>query len=449
MKELDKSRSVAQSFVISLWQSGKLLPHDAQVTIVRFVLDWLNNVCHTDEKFSAACLIYPRNRLKQLWDQIEEADVESVPPQLRFLKEGVDFDTFAEKMGKMEDILAVDAKIVTRLGTSHEQIGDALKTIMRLAKHKPHVSDGGALSDFLAQLTGRRASTPAFQTPYTKLIRGDRDWCDQGKFEKTINFNGQTLRVFVINWGGSQKCPFQSQLDESYHGYDYGASDVVITNVDNGKILRFSNLLPHMIKHHHFFEGPLCFYRIEPQSITDVIGPLDPTKNYRLQTEKKMGWSLSSSGSGGTLEPPAEFLRSVKLSRHVIYITNEDNDGAVSEIVIHSIENEDINDVDDVEKLTLLGLTADDLPGGGEHVKLRRSIVKHRKYEDWLQNQPPAPEPAEDEEVPAAAVNRGRMGGGMTMIKFGPNGDPIVTKLDGDEGGGGEGGGAPPDCVIF
>jgi hypothetical protein len=402
----------------------------------------------TDEKFSTACLIYPPNRLKQLWKELEEVDGESVPPQLRFLKDALDYDTFAEKMGNMENILAVDTKIVTRLGTSHEQIGDALKTIMRLAMHKSHVSDGGALSDFLAQLTGRQAPALPFKTPYTKLIRGDRDWCDQGKYEKTINFNGQTLRVFVINWGGSQKCPFQSDSDESYHGYDYGASDVVITNVDNGKILRFSNLLPHMIKHHHFFEGLLCFYRVEPEAIIDVIGPLDPTKNYRLQSEKKVGWASSASGSGGTYEPPAKSLRSVKLSRHVVYVTKEDADGTASEIVIHP-ENKD-NTNDDAEKLTLLGLTADDLPGSDNYVELRRTIVKHRKYEDWLQNQPPPPAPPaeEDEEAPAA-VNRGRMGGGMTMIKFGPDGEPIVTKLDGEGGGEGQEGGAPPECVIF
>jgi len=382
-----------------------------------------------DEEFSATGFVRSAAQLQELWDSIDEAAGDPAATFVQ-IKRSMDFATFCSRMSDVRNILQRDAEMVAELATTHVQLADALKTIMRLAQYKPHVSDGGAMASALAQLLGGQApARPAFQTPFTKLIRGDNDWCDQGKFEKTIKFNGQTLCVFVINWGGSQKCPFQSDRDKSYHGYAYGASDVVITNLGNGKKLRYSNLLPHMIKHHHFFEGPLCFYRVEPQSIIDVIGPLDPSKSYRLESYTKVGWAMSSAGNTHTA--PTKFLRTVKLGRHEVFVLKEDKDSAPLEIKIIASGPEDA--ANDEAQLEPLGLAADDLPEGGGYVVLRRTAIKSRKYEDWLQDQPAAP-------ATEAAVHRGTMGGGASMIKFGPNGEHVVTKL----GEGGQGG----ECVL-
>lgn len=324
-------------------------------------------------------------------------------------------------MGDLNQIIAIDTILVNKLQTSHTQIGDALKTIMHLAMHEPHVYDGGALSAVVAQYLGKKHTGPKFQTPYAELLRYDDAWCDQGKYEKTIRFNGQTLRVFVVNWGGSQKCPFQSDSDTSYHGYDYGASDVVVTNIETDQTLCYSSLLPHMIKHHHFFEGPFCFYRLEPASIMAVIGQLDPEKNYRLQSYKKMGWAHIESGSSRPVEPPAESLEIIQLKRHIVFVTKQNDNGVATELTIHLSDGD--GDGDDTEKLKILDLMPTDLPKNG-YTKYDRALVKHHKYDEWLHDQPPPPLPVfsdSDEDGPP------QMGGGFTMIKFDADGKPIVS----------------------
>ncbi len=145
-------------------------------------------------------------------------------------------------------------------------------------------------------MLGSEGQTPEvkFETPYYKIIRGDPQWCDQGRFESTFEFNDQKLRVFVILWGGAQECPFKRKDDTSYHGYKYGARDVIVTNITTGKQLCYSTLLPHMIKHHAFFEGPMCVYRIDPAQVIDVIGKLEPGKSYRINSYKRNIWTETS-----------------------------------------------------------------------------------------------------------------------------------------------------------
>lgn len=117
--------------------------------------------------------------------------------------------------------------------------------------------------------------------------------------ERTFIFNGRRLCVFVVSWGGSKQCPFQSPEDKSYHGYDYGADDVVVTNVDTKETFVYSSLLPHMIKHHHFLEGWFCAYRPNIETLLSVIGPLEKGKCYQ---PKRIDETISASQGEQTKE---------------------------------------------------------------------------------------------------------------------------------------------------
>lgn len=234
-----------------------------------------------DEKFSRAMMMLPNS----VFDAIFEQSIKPILPA------DVDQKEAEQKLCNMESVVEHDRKIVEHSGATYAQLGDALKTVMRLAVHKSDVHDGGAVSRFLSQLVGGgETARPPFETPYEKLLICPSDWSDQGSFESTFSFNGHVLRVFVILWGGAQECPFQNHdEDKSYHGYRYGARDVVVTNLTTGSPpLVYSSLLPHMIKHHGFFEGPLCHYRVEPSRILEVLGPFEQNKSYRIMSTTEM-----------------------------------------------------------------------------------------------------------------------------------------------------------------
>lgn len=293
----------------------------------------------------------------------------------------VDLDGLTEKFCSMENIIAHDQKTVERLGTTTEQLGDALKTVARLAVHKADTHFGGALVYAMAQIMGGEApKPPEFKSQIQGNVRGRQEWCDQGRFESEFEFNGQHLLVFVILWGGSQRCPFQHPLDQSYHGYDYGARDVVVTNLDNGEVLRFSTLLPHMIKHRGFFEGPFCWYRVEPEQIIKVLGPMEPGKSYKIQSHMEM--KMRSTGSSGThshrdVKDLGNDVECVMLRHHNVYLNGD-------KLLIDPVDNTDsVTEQDHAAGLKKLGIEADDVREGW-HKTLSMQNTKVYHWSDWI-----------------------------------------------------------------
>jgi hypothetical protein len=94
---------------------------------------------------------------------------------------------------------------------------------------------------------------------------------------------------------GAQECPFQNkEKDEKYYGYDYGASDIKIKRLDGGDEIVFNTLLPHMIRHHSFFEGPGISHRLDPSKVIqffDLRAGIDYTPHYL----HRLKWRLNES----------------------------------------------------------------------------------------------------------------------------------------------------------
>lgn len=233
-----------------------------------------------DEKFSSAFMVVPPSRFDQLSPQL-------APPSKK--------DKLRPMVCDIERIIEDDRDIFKQLNVTHAQLGDALKTIARLAVHKADLYFAGQMAFVLAKLHNRPVDVPKFETAYQKILRYDKNWANQGMFESTFPFNGQTLRVFVILWGGAQICPFKNSENTFYHGYKYGARDVIVTNVQTGSFFQYSTLLPHMIKHHEFLESPMCFYRVNPTKVIEVIGKLETSKSYRVAKHKLDKWTLKFS----------------------------------------------------------------------------------------------------------------------------------------------------------
>lgn len=229
-----------------------------------------------DEKFSSARFLLSSRHLELKWPNIKE----HFPPN-------VNLDQVKQMFCSLGNVIHADRVCMPQFGMTFTQLGDALKTIMRLAVHKGDVVFSSPMA-YMAKATGQPVNNPKFETPFMSLIQGDPQWCDQGRFESCFTFNDQPLRVFVVLWGGAQRCPFQPPEDTHYHGYHYGARDVIVTNLKNNKTLVYSTLLPHMIKHHGFLEGPFCRYRITLETVVQVLGKFEEGKSYRLASIKKL-----------------------------------------------------------------------------------------------------------------------------------------------------------------
>jgi hypothetical protein len=81
--------------------------------------------------------------------------------------------------------------------------------------------------------------------------------------EKEFLYQGRRFRVKSIYSRGEQLSPF-------YDGTTTG-TQVRVSNLDNGKTLDYSLLVPHMVERYGFYEGKGTPYRVEPRKVLEVF----------------------------------------------------------------------------------------------------------------------------------------------------------------------------------
>src|SRR5262245_52247701 len=91
----------------------------------------------------------------------------------------------------------------------------------------------------------------------------------QGK-PKVIRYHGRRYRIRAICWKGFQDSPFKDGTKTN--------CDATVENLDNGKKLGYSLLVPHMIERYGFYEGKGTSYRVEPQKALEVLDFLKPAR---------------------------------------------------------------------------------------------------------------------------------------------------------------------------
>jgi hypothetical protein len=82
---------------------------------------------------------------------------------------------------------------------------------------------------------------------------------EKGEF----TYRGVRLRAERIYFKGYQDTPFEDGTKTS--------SDIILTNVDTGKKLRYSLLVPDMIERYGFYEGHGTRYRVDPKEVTEFL----------------------------------------------------------------------------------------------------------------------------------------------------------------------------------
>ncbi len=139
---------------------------------------------------------------------------------------------FLGKDEKLLDILAEDNDyVVGKLGLTHQE----------LAKHL-HVI--GAIA-----------------AKYAKMNEKDGF---------SFRYHGRRFHVKFASFRGIAHSPFYDDTKTN--------SEATLTNLDNGKTLKFSRLVPHMIERYGFYEGHGTPYRVDPHEIMAVLDFLDSKK---------------------------------------------------------------------------------------------------------------------------------------------------------------------------
>jgi hypothetical protein len=84
-----------------------------------------------------------------------------------------------------------------------------------------------------------------------------------GDRPKTFVYHGRRLEVRIKAWKGSQWSPFLDKTETN--------CDAIVKNLENGKELQYSLLVPQMIERYGFYEGKGTRYRVEPRKIVEVF----------------------------------------------------------------------------------------------------------------------------------------------------------------------------------
>lgn len=145
--------------------------------------------------------------------------------------QGLSTAGFLGKDESLLDVMAADNDWVLGAGLTHQELARHLYTFYRISR-----------------------------------VAGERR-----KESEVFTYRGIRYTTYVQVTDGFQHSPFKDGTKTS--------ADVYVKNVDNGKALSFSPLVPLMVERYGFYEGHGTSYRVDPKDIVDVFTFLKVRKN--------------------------------------------------------------------------------------------------------------------------------------------------------------------------
>ncbi len=100
-----------------------------------------------------------------------------------------------------------------------------------------------------------------------------------------ISLVDDKYKVRTVSWLGYQNCPWQ---DEEKTDKDY-----FIENIETGRKILFSGLMPHLVGDHHFFEGRGTRYRLDPLE-TILVLDIETANASTADVEERLFGELTS-----------------------------------------------------------------------------------------------------------------------------------------------------------
>jgi hypothetical protein len=210
----------------------------------------------------------------------------------------------------LQAVIAADRATLEQLGVSHQQIATKLDELLDAAVAAYQDEFGEAIHAFNAELAA--SDTRALDTVAKPALRHDLDAVEVelrlGRLPaETAGACIGPFQVLLQLYLGYQYCPFtilnrpwsndvpgipivDQSVDERSvilslqmglelpcrpgQTYRYAELDFLVINRETGDYLAGPCLIVHLIREHHFFEGPGSPYRVEPVAAARVLGLL-------------------------------------------------------------------------------------------------------------------------------------------------------------------------------
>jgi len=181
----------------------------------------------------------------------------------------------------LREVMTRDEAALKELGITHKQVADRLRYVMGRASHLCW-----EIQDDVDDI-------------WKRIDRG---------------FTVGGVKVTWRSWCGYQNCPFGCaddmecaygiQFPKERHREALSDTDYTMSNAQGS--LFVSELLPHLIEHHHFFEGGTK-YRVDPAICVKVLD-IKPGIDYTPRHAKQAIWSCSHAASGPNMNLEKEFV---------------------------------------------------------------------------------------------------------------------------------------------
>jgi hypothetical protein len=240
------------------------------------------NELFMDEKFDPKTYHEPSNPQCSICKILHRDVIGMDQLEARMYPKKYSDEGFLKTGEKLQDIIDKDEKTLKDLGITYNQIADRLTYVTKRAKH-------------IAWLWAQDNT----ESDYFKHV-------DKGIIV-------DNLKIKWVSYCGYQECPYDCEGQESLSDTDF-----TITDVKTSTSIFCSELHPHLIRKHHFFEGHTK-YRLDPKTAIEVLG-IQPGIQYPIKLGTQYFWNLSSSSSGGE-ESIEDFKKEVKKnSYHKEYV---------------------------------------------------------------------------------------------------------------------------------
>jgi hypothetical protein len=155
----------------------------------------------------------------------------------------------------LDDVSNRDAETLARLGISYDQMANALGNVLATALEmwrKP------VPEDKFEEVLAHQTNFPNFYQPETIPHFDLHNLPDIQS-----GFLIDHYQVFIVNYKDWQSCPWGCEA--------YSSSDFMILNRQTGESVTAPELMPHLIRTHHFFGGLGSPYRTDPERLARVL----------------------------------------------------------------------------------------------------------------------------------------------------------------------------------
>lgn len=170
--------------------------------------------------------------------------------EMGFLGENESFDA----------VKARDEATLKRLNLTYDSLADALEGVLTQALE---IWNAPVTPDNMDAMLGSETNFPNLYKP-DSLPVFDLNNLPDAKLGVMVGH----LQVFIMVYKGWQECPWEDAAE--------GSADFMILNRHTGESVTAPELMPHLIREHHFFEGTGTPFRTDPEQLAKV---LDMIKN--------------------------------------------------------------------------------------------------------------------------------------------------------------------------